>query len=138
MSRMLIVDDDPAWRNLYRMAFERQFELFEAMDGYQALSVLDAVRPDVIILDLRMPKMDGMDFLARLDRQGRRPQIVMCSGTFTHADRPVIPGVHLAAKTPDLKELWAALRSAVPEVAEVVPAGRQSLRVVEDESVWRD
>ncbi len=37
MPRILLVDDDPAWRKLYRMALERQFELFEATDGYQAL-----------------------------------------------------------------------------------------------------
>jgi len=57
MARMLVVDDDPAWRALYRMAFEGQFEIFEATDGQQGLAVFDAVKPDVIVLDLRMPKM---------------------------------------------------------------------------------
>lgn len=103
MPRILLVDDDPAWRNLYRMALEGQFDLFEATDGYQALSVLGSVRPNVIVLDLRMPRMDGMDFLQRLNRRSPRPKVVVCSGTFTEADRPHIPDVYLAAKTPDLK-----------------------------------
>jgi CheY-like chemotaxis protein len=59
---MLVVDDDPAWRALYRMAFEDRFEIFEATDGQQGLSVLDSVSPNVILLDLRMPRMDGLDF----------------------------------------------------------------------------
>ena len=83
MPRILLVDDDPAWRNLYRMALESQFDLFEATDGYQAMSVLGAVRPDVIVLDLRMPRMDGMDFIRRLSRRSPRPKVIICSGTFT-------------------------------------------------------
>jgi len=136
MPRILLVDDDPAWRNLYRMALESKFDLFEATDGYQALSVLGAVRPDVIVLDLKMPRMDGMDFLQRLSRRSPRPKVVVCSGAFTEAERPHIQGVHLAAKTPDLKELWAALRAATPMAAEVSPSAKRAV-VVED-GVWRD
>ena len=136
MPRILLVDDDPAWRNLYRMALEGQFDLFEATDGYQALSVLGSVRPNVIVLDLRMPRMDGMDFLQRLNRRSPRPKVVVCSGTFTEADRPQIPDVYLAAKTPDLKELWSALRAAVPTTTEQPPPAKQVVAV--EDGVWRD
>jgi CheY-like chemotaxis protein len=136
MPRILLVDDDPAWRNLYRMALESQFDLFEATDGYQALSILGAVRPDVIVLDLRMPRMDGMDFLKRLTRRSPRPKVIICSGTFSELERPHIPGVHLTAKTPDLKELWAALREAVPTATEVPAPARQAVTV--EDGVWRD
>ena len=137
MPRILLVDDDPAWRNLYRMALESKFDLFEATDGYQALSILAAVRPDVIVLDLKMPRMDGMDFLRRLSRLSPRPSVIVCSGAFTEAERPHIPGVHLAAKTPDLKELWAALRTATPAAATVAMATSKQAVPAED-GVWRD
>jgi len=136
MPRILLVDDDPAWRNLYRMALESQFDLFEATDGYQALSVLGSVRPNAIVLDLRMPRMDGMDFLQRLSRRSPRPKVIVCSGTFTEAERPYIPYVYLAAKTPDLKELWVALRAAMPTTTEQPAPAKQAV-VVED-GVWRD
>ena len=136
MPRLLLVDDDPAWRNLYRMALESQFDLFEATDGYQALSILGAVRPDVIVLDLRMPRMDGMDFLKRLIRRSPRPKVIVSSGAFTEAERPQIPGVYLAAKTPDMKELWTALRAAIPTVAEVAAPAKQAVAV--EDGVWRD
>ena len=136
MPRILLVDDDPAWRNLYRMALESQFDLFEATDGYHALSVLGAVRPDVIVLDLRMPRMDGMDFIQRLSRRSPRPKVIICSGTFTEAERPLIPGVSLAAKTPDLKELWSALRNVIPTAGEIAAPAKQAVRV--EDAVWRD
>ncbi|HEU4438853.1 MAG TPA: response regulator [Methylomirabilota bacterium] len=136
MPRILLVDDDPAWRNLYRMALENKFDVFEATDGYQALSVLGAVKPDVIVLDLKMPRMDGMDFLRRLSRLSPRPKVIVCSGAFTEADRPQIPGVHLAAKTPDLKELWAALRAATPAATAVAASVRHAVAV--EDGVWRD
>jgi len=136
MPRILLVDDDPAWRKLYRMAFEPQFELFEATDGYQALSVLGAVRPDVIVLDLRMPKMDGADFLQRLSRRSPRPKVIVCSGSFTEFERRHIPGVLLAAKTADLKELWAALRVAVPTAVETAAPVKHA--VATEDAVWRD
>jgi DNA-binding response OmpR family regulator len=118
------------------MALESQFDLFEATDGYQALSILGAVRPDVIVLDLRMPRMDGMDFIRRLSRRSPRPKVILCSGTFTEAERPQVPGVYLAAKTPDLKELWAALRTALPSTAPVAPPAKQAVAV--EDGVWRD
>ena len=136
MPRVLLVDDDPAWRKLYRMALESQFDLFEATDGYQALSVLGTVRPDVIVLDLRMPRMDGMDFIARINRRSPRPKIIVCSGGFTEFERPQIPGVLIAAKTAELKELWAALRVAVPTVAQAQVPAKPAL--VAEDGVWRD
>ena len=137
MPRVLLVDDDPAWRKLYRMALESQFDLFEATDGYQALSVLGAVRPDVIVLDLRMPRMDGVDFIGRISRRSPRAKIIVCSGSFTDEfERPHIPGVLLAAKTADLKELWAALRVAMPTIAQASAPAKPAL--VTEDAVWRD
>jgi CheY-like chemotaxis protein len=138
MARMLVVDDDPAWRALYRMAFDGPFEIFEASDGVQGLSILESVNPDVILLDLRLPRMDGLDFIRRLDHRGSHAPIVVCSGTLNFGERPTIPGVHLTPKTGDLKDLWSALRAAVPELCEVgLPVVKPTIRSHE-ETFWRD
>jgi len=137
MTRMLVVDDDPAWQALYRMAFEDRFEIFEAMDGQQGLALLELVNPDVILLDLRMPKMDVLDFIRKVDLKGAHPPIVVCSGTLMDGERPSIPGIPLTAKTPDLRDLCAALQSAVPEVAEYAPRGNQPTTEIE-QTRWRD
>jgi two-component system nitrogen regulation response regulator NtrX len=137
MPRMLVVDDDPAWRALYRMAFEDRFEIFEATDGQQGLSVLDSVSPNVILLDLRMPRMDGLDFMRRVTLRGSHPPIVVCSGTLNEGERSTIPGVQLIRKAPDLRDLWAALCTAVPEVSETAAATKPTTVPVE-ETLWRD
>jgi CheY-like chemotaxis protein len=138
MARMLVVDDDPAWRALYRMAFDGPFEIFEAGDGVQGLSILESVDPDVILLDLRMPRMDGLDFIRRVDERGNHAPIVVCSGRLNVGERPTIPGVQLTPKTADLRDLWSALRAAVPELCDVgLPVGQPAARAHE-ETFWRD
>ena len=118
MMKMLVVDDDPAWRALYRMGFEGDFEVFEAVDGLDALAALDRVRPGVIVLDLRMPHLDGMGFLRQMDGRGWKVPVIVCSGTFTMDSLPALPGVFPAQKSPDLRNVWSALEAALPRLPE--------------------
>jgi CheY-like chemotaxis protein len=137
MNRLLVIDDDPAWRALYSMAFEEQFELIEASGAREALAMLRDVRPDVILLDLRMPKMNGLDFIRALDNGGIRIPIVVCSGVVTDGERLPVPGaVRVAPKVSDLRELRAALREALPPAGEGAGAGGTG--AVAEETYWRD
>ena len=132
MARMLVVEDDPAWRALFRMTFEDRFEVYEAADGQDGLSQYEAVQPDVILLDLRMPRMNGADFVRRLSRLGGVPPIVLCSGVGDPADAAQVPGVlRMASKTADLRDVWTALREALP-----VDSSRTAEAPVRD--TWRD
>jgi DNA-binding NtrC family response regulator len=136
MTKMLVVDDDAAWRALYRMGFEGDFEVFEAVDGLDALDALDRVRPGVIVLDLRMPKLDGMGFLRQMDGRGWKVPVIVCSGTFTTDSPPVMSGVFPAQKTPDLRNIWRALEAALPQPAET-DSGLKTRRGTE-QTLWRD
>jgi len=136
MMKMLVVDDDPAWRALYRLAFDSRFEIFEASDGQQGLEALDAVDPDVIVLDLRMPRMDGLDFVRRLGARGVRGSIVVCSGALDDGERLRLPGIQLASKSPDLRDLWAALHTAKPGLTAATVTGRAP--APEEHTFWRD
>lgn len=136
MMKMLVVDDDPAWRGLYRMGFEGDFEVFEAVDGLDGLAALDRVRPDIIVLDLRMPHLDGMGFLRQMEGRGFKVPVVVCSGTFAMDSPPAIPGVFPAQKSPDLRNAWSALKAALPRPTEA-DSSLKSRRAV-DLTVWRD
>ena len=136
MTKMLVIEDDPAWRALYRMGFERDFEVFEAVDGLDALAALDRVRPDVIVLDLRMPHLDGMGFLRQMERRGLKVPVIVCSGTFTMGSPPAIPGVFPAQKSPDLRNLWNALEAALHRPLGP-DSGLKSSRAI-DQTLWRD
>lgn len=58
---ILIVDDEPMTRNLLRLMLERAgFKILEAEDGLQALEMVAAEGPDLLILDVMMPHMDGI------------------------------------------------------------------------------
>jgi CheY-like chemotaxis protein len=68
--RVLICDDEPDIRLLFRTAFEREGAVVdEAADGDECLAVAGANCPDVVILDLMMPKRDGLSTLPILRRQ---------------------------------------------------------------------
>lgn len=137
MTKMLLVDDDPAWRALYRMGFEGDFEVFEAVDGLDALAALDRVRPDIIVLDLRMPHLDGMGFLRQMERRGSKVPVVVCSGAFTTDSPPSIPGVFPAQKSPDLRNVWSAIEAALPRPTVEADLTVKPRRAVEA-TVWRD
>ena len=72
--RVLIVEDSPLVRRMYGLVFsKREHELTTAEDGRKALEVLttDARPFDLILLDLRMPDMDGVEFIRALRLTGR-------------------------------------------------------------------
>jgi CheY-like chemotaxis protein len=66
-STVLIVDDEAMVRDLYRLALERAgYLVLEAGDGAEGLQVVATSPPDIVLLDVRMPKIDGLEMLRRL------------------------------------------------------------------------
>jgi CheY-like chemotaxis protein len=65
MTKILIVEDEDALRNIYVMLFNAQpgYTVYEAMNGQIALEQVKLHQPDVIILDILMPVMTGIEFL---------------------------------------------------------------------------
>jgi CheY-like chemotaxis protein len=63
---VLVCDDEPNLRELIRVSLGPGYDVYEAADGEEALAVARQVRPDLVILDLMMPKMNGFDVLAEL------------------------------------------------------------------------
>ncbi len=67
--RVMVVDDEPHARELARRALELAgYEISEASNGAEALELLEHNQPDVILLDLMMPEIDGFELLDRLER----------------------------------------------------------------------
>jgi DNA-binding NarL/FixJ family response regulator len=64
MNKILIVEDEKALRDAYVFLFKTQpYQVIEAANGKEALSLLAEERPDVILLDILMPVMSGLEFL---------------------------------------------------------------------------
>lgn len=67
MSRILVLDDNPDIVALLKTVLERWgFEVVSGRNGEEGLGLLPSVHPDAIISNIRMPRMDGMDFLDRV------------------------------------------------------------------------
>jgi two-component system chemotaxis response regulator CheY len=78
----LVVDDSRVIRKVARRILEDLgFEVAEAGDGVEAMAWCQAVMPDAILLDWRMPAMDGLEFVRRLREHpdGRAPKVIFCS-----------------------------------------------------------
>jgi CheY-like chemotaxis protein len=74
MSHVLVVDDsDDVRRSLCETLDENGYETRIARDGLEALERIHETRPDVILLDLRMPGLDGLGVLEEMRRQGLMP-----------------------------------------------------------------
>jgi CheY-like chemotaxis protein len=58
--KVLIVDDEPNVRRLSRTILSKNFDVVEAEDGKQAIEISNTQQPDVILMDMMMPKMDGL------------------------------------------------------------------------------
>jgi DNA-binding NarL/FixJ family response regulator len=80
-TRLLIVDDHPGFRATARALLEVDgFEVVgEAADGESALAAARAMRPEVILLDIQLPDMDGFEVVERLMANGTPPAIVLTS-----------------------------------------------------------
>lgn len=86
-ARVLIVDDEPAIRRFLRVSLSaRGYAVFEADGGQAALSAIVADRPDLIILDLGLPDLDGIE-VTRLLREWTRIPIIILSVRGQEADK---------------------------------------------------
>jgi two-component system, OmpR family, response regulator len=93
--KILIADDDPHIRELLAFALEKAgLEPLEAEDGEDTLAKVAANRPDLIILDINMPKMDGLEVCRRLRAEGDLP-ILFLSSRDDEIDR--VLGIELGA-----------------------------------------
>jgi DNA-binding response OmpR family regulator len=80
--RVLVVDDDPDIRGLLRELLDRRgFDVTEARDGQEALRVFFAERPDLVVLDVAMPVLDGWKTLERIRELSDVPVVMLTART---------------------------------------------------------
>jgi DNA-binding response OmpR family regulator len=126
MKRILLVDDEPDVRDVVSTRLRAQnYDVIPAADGVEALEQLDRRPVDLLILDLMMPRLDGMALLRRLrERRAPRPPVLVLSaygipgipeaaralGADDYLPKP-FGGVHLEAK---VKLLLGAMPAEAP------------------------
>ncbi|MGN6256666.1 MAG: response regulator transcription factor [Solirubrobacterales bacterium] len=88
---VLVVDDEPTIAEIVARYLERAgFETFQAMDGPEALRLADLHRPDLVVLDLMLPGLDGIEVMRRLhERPGKRVAVILLTARGEESDRLV-------------------------------------------------
>lgn len=88
MKKILVVEDDAALLSGLRDNLEYEgYEVLTARDGVAALTVISANKPDLILLDIVLPKLDGFEVCRRIRREGIRTPVLMLTARGAEADR---------------------------------------------------
>ncbi|WP_115944667.1 response regulator [Amycolatopsis thermalba] len=128
MITLVLADDHPVVRDGLRGIFtaEHGFEVLgEAGDGAEAVALAERVRPDVVLMDLRMPGTDGVHAIGELARLGNPARVLVLTTYDTDSD--VLPAIEAGAtgyllKDAPREELFRAVRAAARGEAVLSPA----------------
>lgn len=117
MAKVLIVDDESSIRRTLRDILEfEKYDIDEAVDGMDGLVKLKRTKYDVILLDIKMPKMDGMETLERIQILAPDVPVIMISGHAnidTAVDAVKKGAFDFISKPPDLNRLLITIRNAM-------------------------
>jgi CheY-like chemotaxis protein len=140
MATVLVVDDEPGIRLLLQLELDRQgHRVLEAGDGTEALDMVSRERPDAVVLDVMMPKVDGWAVLTELkadpDPEIRRIPVILLTALAEPLDRAkggIEGAVRYLTKPLDLEDLHAAVDDALagPEAAQRRRAQEQALELL--------
>jgi two-component system KDP operon response regulator KdpE len=120
--RILIVDDDAGLRELVRINLEHEgYAILQAGDGFQCLEMLRDERPDLVVLDVMMPGMDGWETCRRLREFSQVPVLML---TARVQSRDIVTGLESGAddyllKPFNIDELVARVRALLRRVPAV-------------------
>jgi two-component system response regulator MprA len=133
--RVLVIDDDRAVRDALRRAFTLDgYDVHAADSGLAGLQRLDETRPDVIVLDVMMPDVDGLEVCRRMRADGDRTPILMLTARDAVSDR--IDGLDAGAddylvKPFDVGELNARVRALLRRTNAEIAGDRLSFGELE-------
>jgi two-component system response regulator (stage 0 sporulation protein F) len=110
--KVLLVEDEDALRMLYGEELEGEgYEVLKARNGKEALQQFDQGDPDLVLLDIVMPVMDGMETLARMkEKKSDIPVILHTSHRQYQKDRRSLAADALITKSSDLGEMKEKVR----------------------------
>jgi DNA-binding NtrC family response regulator len=78
--KILVIDDDPKVAWILSEGLSPNFEFISATDGIEGIQMVSTEKPDLVLLDIKMPGMSGLEVLERLNKLEGRPEVVMISG----------------------------------------------------------
>ena len=94
-TKILVIDDDPKVSWILSEGLSSKFDFVSARDGVEGIQMVSTEQPDLVLLDIKMPSMNGIEVLERLNKLDDRPDVIMISG---HGDTKfVVDSIKLGA-----------------------------------------
>ena len=126
--RLLLVDDEENLRTMLEAALRHSgFEVHPAATGREALEAVPTVRPDLVVLDVMLPDLDGFDVIKRLRTSGDRTPVLFLTARDTTEDRVrglTLGGDDYLVKPFSLEELVARITAVLRRTGVDTEAGR--------------
>jgi two-component system response regulator VicR len=120
MAKILIVEDERTLNEAYQMILSKQgHTIYTAYDGEEALETTKGVEPDIILLDLRMPKVGGIDFLKAYKPMTEHPKVKIVIFSNLDMQKEIDEAYELGAHKYILKA-WASPKELVKLVDELL------------------
>ncbi|GGF20414.1 sigma-54-dependent transcriptional regulator [Echinicola rosea] len=117
MPKILIIDDEKVIRSTLKEILEYEnYEIHEAQDGVEGLKKIESQDFDLVLCDIKMPKMDGLEVLDKVYQSDKQPQFIMISahGSIESAVEATKKGAFdFIPKPPDLNRLLLTVRNAL-------------------------
>ena len=122
MTKILVVDDEKNLRTLYKSELTHEgYDVVVALDGQEAIRMLEAEKPDLVVLDIRMPGIDGLETMARLLGKDHHLPVILNTAYSSYRDSFLSwPAEAYVIKSSDLTELKTRIREVL--ATRTVPA----------------
>ena len=119
-AKILVVEDEKALNEAYDLILSNEgYEVFVAHDGEDALKKTEKFEPDIILLDLRMPRVDGIEFLRRYKLTEKHPKVKVIVFSNLDAQEDIDTAYTLGAQRYILKA-WASPKELVKLVEDTL------------------
>ena len=115
MAKLLIVEDEKNLRTLYKNEFKGEgYEVFLAKEGEEAIKIAEKETPDLIIMDIRMPQMDGIEVMKKILEKNKDLPIIINSAYSSYMDNFMSWAAKAyVIKSSDLSELKSKVKEYI-------------------------
>jgi len=118
---VLVVEDEPVIRELMAILLEDEgYAVHQAVDGLQALEMLEQHGIDLVLSDVKMPRLDGASLVQRLRSRGDAIPVVLMSAVYAEVD---LPGVRFLRKPVNCEHLLTIIAAALREIGRTAYEG---------------